>query len=105
MTLIINLTPSEEARVLAVANKIGIAPSEWVKKLVEANLPVETGDLIPAERHNSQNRTLATYDAEDAQSLFARWAAEDALLTDEERKANERIYTEIETTGIPRVKI
>src|SRR5579884_1290993 len=39
MTLIIELTPSEEARLEAAARQEGIGPSELAKKLVTEHLP------------------------------------------------------------------
>ena len=39
------------------------------------------------------------------QELFAKWAEEDAQLTEEEKTKNERIYAEIEKNGVSRVRI
>jgi len=44
MTLIIELTPEQESRLVAVALREGLAPAEVVKKLVEEHLP----SLLPA---------------------------------------------------------
>lgn len=106
MSLVIDLTPSEEARISAAAKQIGIAPSEWVKKLVEANLPV-TGeeDLDSKLRHPQEQNGIALMPDASTQSLFAQWAEEDARLTEAERTKNDRIYSEIEKNGIPRVQI
>lgn len=51
--------------------------------------------------------TLATNAAERdaAAMLFAQWEAEDAQLTPEQQAHNRRIYAEIETNGIPRVRL
>lgn len=106
MSLVIDLTPSEEARISAAAKQTGLDPSEWVKKLVEANLPVTDEEHLDSELPQAQvqNGTASMHDA-STQALFAQWAEEDARLTREERTENERIYAEIEKNGIPRVQI
>ena len=106
MSLVIDLTPSEEERISAAAKQTGLAPSEWVKKLVEANLPVTEEEQLDSELLHGQvqNGTTSIPDA-STQALFAQWAEEDARLTEEERTNNERIYAEIEKNGIPRVQI
>lgn len=43
--------------------------------------------------------------AEVAAALFAQWEQEDVQRTPEEQADNERIYAEIETNGIPRVRL
>ena len=108
MSLVIDLTPSEEARVSAAAKQTGLAPSEWVKRLVEANLPADPvigqdpGSPL-CHQHERDGAALAPDVYTTA--LFAQWAEEDARLTQEERKANEFIYAEIEKNGIPRTEI
>jgi hypothetical protein len=109
MSLIIDLTPSEEAQISAAAKQTGLAPSEWVKKLVAANLPAvlespeEDGDINVRHRQE-QDGTALRHDV-STQALFAQWVEEDARLTEEERTKNECIYAEIEKNGIPRVQI
>ena len=39
------------------------------------------------------------------QSLLAKWATEDAVMTEAEIKENQRIYAEIERSGIPRMQV
>ena len=104
MSLVIDLTPAEEARISAAAKQIGIAPSEWVKKLVEANLPETSEERLDSELRHPQEQNGTVSDA-STQAMFAQWAQEDAQLTEEERAENERIYAEIEKNGIPRVQI
>lgn len=86
MNLIIDLTASEEAEISAAAKQNGMAPADLVKKLVKDHLPTATPNV-------------------STQELFAKWAEEDAHMTDEERAQNERVYAEIEKHGIPRVQI
>ncbi len=109
MNLTIDLTATEEAQISTAAKNAGIAPAELVRQLVKEHLPI-----IPAEHESDIDATLqkwqrqdqSTSNANDAtQALFARWAEEDAHMTDGEREENDRIYAEIEKNGIPRVQI
>ena len=59
MSLTIELTPEEEARLQVVAHRQGIAPAECARRLLSEHLP----PLAPGEA------TLA---------LFAQWETEDA---------------------------
>jgi len=43
----LDLTPTEEARISTIARQIGLAPSEYVKKLVTEHLPPILTDAIP----------------------------------------------------------
>ena len=109
MNLIIDLTPSEEAQISAAAKETGLAPAELVRKLVKEHLPaVSTADDddLDAKLHKWQEQDgIKLLPDVSTQALFAQWAEEDAQLTEEERAENERIYTEIEKNGIPRVQI
>ena len=68
MTLIIELTPSEEERLATVARQKGIEPAELARKLVTEHLP-------PISLEEEEDPTLA---------LFAQWDREDARMTPEE---------------------
>jgi hypothetical protein len=109
MNLIINLTPSEEAQISAAAKETGLAPAELVKKLVKEHLPVVptvVDDDLDAKLHKRQEQDgIKLMPDVSTQALFAQWAEEDAQMTNEERAENERIYTEIEKHGIPRVQL
>ncbi len=76
MTLTINLTPDEEARLLMAAEKEGVAPPECAKRVLAAHLP----PLRPGEA------TLA---------LFASWEAEDGTDDPEELAARNREWEEL----------
>ena len=106
MPIVIDLTPQEEERICVAARQNGLAPSEWVKKLVVANLPITAPMQLPPEHTEAQlqDGTFSLH-AASTPALFAIWALEDALLTEEERQKNERIYAEIEKNGIPGVQI
>jgi hypothetical protein len=68
MSLIIQLTPGEEARLEAAARREGLDPAEFARKLVAERLP----PLAPDQK---EDPTLA---------LFAQWDREDADMTPEE---------------------
>ena len=78
MTLIIELTPAEEAQLTAAAHRAGVAPAEFVRKLVTAHLPAVVSEL-------PTDPTL---------TLFAQWGAEDAQMTPEEIADAQREYDE-----------
>jgi len=109
MSLVIDLSPAEEARLAAAASEIGLAPAELVKKLVDAHFPAGQNTAEAA----IENQLGKSQDEEHLQSapdviteaLFAQWAEEDARMTQAERAENDRIYAEIEKNGIPRVQI
>jgi hypothetical protein len=105
----IDLTPTEEARLSAVAKQNGLAPEEFVKRLTLAHLPP-----VPATVEEAVDAKLRRWQEQDGkallpdvstQELFAKWAEEDAHMTLEEQAENDRIYAEIEQNGIPRVRI
>jgi len=79
MTLTIDLTPAEEARLAAAARRAGLNPTEAARKVLTANLP-------PAS------------DAEDdpTLALFAQWSAEDAQMTPEETAEEQRLWERFE---------
>src|SRR5437016_2309509 len=100
MNLIIDLTPSEEARLAAAAKQIGLAPAELVKKLVEEHLPA-----VPAADEDALDAKLRQWQEQDGTALmpdvpteilFAQWAEEDTHMTDEEREAEDRLWEDLE---------
>lgn len=44
----LDLTPTEEAQIFTVARQAGLAPAEYVKKLIQAHLPPIPTDAAPA---------------------------------------------------------
>jgi hypothetical protein len=78
MTLTIELTPTEEARLMAAAHQAGMTPAELARHLVAAHLPAITAD-------RPEDPTLA---------LFAHWDADDAQMTPEEVTEAQRDYAE-----------
>ena len=80
MTLTVELTPAEEARLVAAAKQEGVEPAELVRKLMTEHLPSTAPD-------EETDPTLA---------LFAQWGEEDARKTPEEIAAEERMWEEFE---------
>ena len=100
MDLIIDLTVSEEAQLCEAATRTGLAPADLVKKLVKEHLsPVPAVDLDDLDakllRWQDQTGTKVTPHI-PTQTLFAQWAAEDALMTDEERADEDRLWEDLE---------
>jgi len=100
MNLIIDLTPSEETRLSAAPKQSGLAPAEWVKKLVEEHLPALSAtdeDALDAElRHWQEQDGTVLRPHTPTQTLFAQWAEEDARMTYEEREAEDRLWEDLE---------
>lgn len=69
MTLIIELSPHEQARLAAAADQEGMAPEELARKLLTDHLPPLTAEPQP------EDPTLA---------LFRQWEQEDAARTSDE---------------------
>lgn len=79
MTLTIDLTPAEEARLADAARRTGADPADVMRRLVTEHLPpVPEGEEDP---------TLA---------LFAQWDAEDARMTPEEAAEEQRVWERFE---------
>ena len=81
MTLTIELTPTEQARLEAAAQREGIAPADLARKLVTEHLPAAV------EKGGEEDPTLA---------LFAQWAEEDARMTPEEFEQDRRLWEQFE---------
>ena len=100
MNLEIPSAPNEEARLTAAAKQTGLAPAELLKRLAPEHLP-----LAPANADDELDAKLRQWQEQDgtplmpnvsAQELFAKWAAEDAQMTEAEREAEDRLWEEIE---------
>jgi hypothetical protein len=96
----IDLTPTEEARLSAVARQTGLTPAELVKRLALGNLPV-----LPATADEAVDARLSQWQEQDGQTLtpdtptqalFAQWAEEDARMTDAERRAEDQLWGEFQ---------
>jgi hypothetical protein len=82
MSLIINLDPTDEQRLANAARQIGIAPAEYVARLVRDSLPFVAPDI------SEQDPMLA---------LFDQWKEEDAEMSAEELQAEQQSWEELKT--------
>jgi hypothetical protein len=96
----IDLTPTEEARLAAAARQTGLTPAELVKRLAFENLPD-----VPATADDAVDTRLSQWQEQDGktpmpdiptQTLFARWAEEDAHMTDAERGAEDHLWEDFQ---------
>jgi len=78
MTLIIELTSGEEARLVAAARQEGMQPAELARKLVTDHL---------SQPGKGSDPTLA---------LFAQWESEDVQMTPEEIDQERRLWEKFE---------
>jgi hypothetical protein len=101
MSLLIDLTPTEEARLSDAAIQSGLAPEELVRKLISEHLPTPN----PIEE---MRRRIREWQAQDntpilplaptppgltpTAALFQKWAEEDAQKTDNEIADDERLW-------------
>jgi hypothetical protein len=81
MTLTIDLTPEEEARLIAIARQKGVAPQECARQLLTEHLPGLTSNSARED---------------PALALFAQWEQEDARKTPEEIADEDRLWEEFE---------
>jgi len=77
MTLTLELSPTEEARLGAAARRQGLAPDQILHGLMDEYLP-------PAE------------ETDPMLALFAQWAEEDAQMTPEEIAEERRLWEQFE---------
>lgn len=85
MSFVLDLPKALERRVETEAQKAGISPPEYLIALIQSRF-----------RENDLDPTLA---------LFAQWEQEDTKIAPEQLAENERIYAEIEKTGISRTQL
>lgn len=88
MTLTIELTPEQEAKLQARAAANGTDPQSILGELVEA---------LPETRPFGADQDLTPFQrAEELRAMFAEWASEDALMTPEQIGAAEAGWEAIE---------
>ncbi len=84
----LDLTPIEEARIFQVARQTGLAPAEYVKKLINEHLPpVETVSAAPAPAVDEENAA--------AIAQLQAWAREEATDDPEEIRQSEAELAEL----------
>lgn len=79
MTVTLELTPTEEARLAEASRRTGLPPAEAIHSVLAEHLP-----WVDAENDS----TLA---------LFAQWDAEDAAMTAEEADEERRLWQRFES--------
>ncbi len=98
MSLLINLTPAEEAQLSAAARQTGLAPEAFAEKLVREHLPTSA----PAEELDRKLRQWQEQDGtrlmptRTAAELFAQWDKGVARMTEEERDAEDRLWEDFQ---------
>src|SRR4051794_8210258 len=108
MSLIIDFSPAEEARLHEVAESEGLQPADLVKRLIIEHLPGVT-PTDPIERMRARILEWQTQDETPiltaspppngltpTAALFQQWEAEEAAMTEEERAANEKLWEEVQ---------
>ena len=100
MTLQIAFTPSEEAKLKKAANDINLPTEEMIKMLVEKHLlrePVSLDDDIDAKLRRWQEQDGRILRPPQSIKDFSTQMAEEyALMTDEERAEDARIWGSVE---------
>lgn len=104
MSLLIHLTPAEEAQLSTAARQTGLAPEALAEKLVRDHLP----EAVPNERERGASELdakLRQWQAQDhtrlmptrtAAELFAEWDEEAARMTEEERQAEDHLWADFQ---------
>jgi hypothetical protein len=108
MTLTIELNPEEEARLASAAASAGLEPAVLARKLLAERLPIAT----PVSPQEKVRALLRQWQAQDntpviagpeplpgettTEALFRKWDEEDARMTEEEREAEDRLWSEVE---------
>jgi hypothetical protein len=83
MTLTMQLTPIEEARLVAAAEREGLDPADLARRLVNEHLPPLSEEVK---------------EEDPALALFARWEKEDANMTPAEVAEENRLWEEFKTS-------
>jgi hypothetical protein len=95
MTLTIDLTPSEEARIEVSARNNGITPADVVKRLLNEHLPSTSSVADLLTKWQQQYGLPARPDGKvhtSFRELLDQWQEEDALLTPDEVAEQERLW-------------
>lgn len=100
MTVTVNLTPAEEARLSSEAIQYGLAPAELVAKVLREHLTSDTGvkqQAVLSKLHRWQKETgTETSPVVSVRELFAQWNVEASGMTDAEHEAEDRIWDDFE---------
>ena len=93
MPILIELPPAEEAQITAFANREGVPVVALIRNALESY-------QRKRNRSDDPNRPNAAI-----LELQKKWAKEDAMLSQEERDAEDALFADIEKEGIPRMKV
>ncbi len=85
MTLTLDLTPTEQARVLAAARQKGLEPAAFVKQLLTENLPETADDGRPSET------VVAQYEPDRSHFYFKATQEEFSAALDEIAQMNKNL--------------
>ena len=98
MDVTIALSPFEESQLCLKARQLGLPPTELIKRWITENPPAMTPEeKVAAKLREWQEPDKAFLAPEiPAQVLFAQWAEEDALMTDEEKEEADRLWERFE---------
>ena len=100
MSITVNLTPAEEARLSTEARRDGLAMADLAAKLLRKHLsyaPESSPDRVRAKLRQWQKETATeTLPALSAHELFSKWAEEDTHMTEEEQEAEDRLWQDFE---------
>ena len=100
MSITVNLTPAEEAQLVAEAVGNGLDAGQLVAKVVRDHLnapPKRTMDEVLGKLHQWQTETKTeTAPSISAHELFAKWDEEAAQMTDDERDAEDRLWEDFQ---------
>jgi len=100
MSIIVNLTPTEEADLSTEAMQSGIATADLVAKLLREHLisdPKTKKQQVLERLHQWQKDTeTETGPRVSAHELFSRWDAEAAQLTTAEREAEDQLWEDFQ---------
>lgn len=98
MSIVVNLSPSEEARLSDAALRSGLEPEEVVRKLLSEHLPGlgpnDELDNVLSDRQKKDNIKLMP--SHTAAELFGKWDREASLMTDAEREAEDQLWEDFQ---------
>jgi valyl-tRNA synthetase len=102
MSLLINLTPTEEALLSDAAMQTGLAPEVFVEKLVREHLPNARSNNYPNDELDKKLRQWQEQDGKTlmptrtAAEIFAQWEKEASQMTDEEHTTEDQFWEDFQ---------
>lgn len=100
MSIVVNLTPAEEAYLSTEAGENGLPPEEFAAQVLRDHFDGKrtSPDEVFAKLRQWQKETATkTAPAVSTDELFARWAEEDAAMTHEEKRKADELWEEIQS--------